>query len=213
MAGGPGVGVVDHRSRPVRLIRSAAAGLVAAGVLIVGTAALMLLAPPRAGTGALWLPAAGVPAPVPAPAPPSGPPTRVRIPSIAVDAKLQTLVLDSTGALTPPVGYVDAGWYALGPAPGDLGAAVLAGHVDSTSGPAVFYRLRDLTAGAVVEVQRGGVWLSFQVVAVQRYPKNDFPTAQVYGPTPDAQLRLITCGGTFAQGSYRDNVVVYAIAN
>jgi sortase family protein len=78
---------------------------------------------------------------------------------------------------------------------------------------AVFRQLDQLGAGDLIEVQRDGVWLKFTVVSTGRYPKSAFPTAQVYGPTPDAQLRVITCGGTFdrAQNSYRDNVVVFAI--
>jgi sortase (surface protein transpeptidase) len=85
--------------------------------------------------------------------------------------------------------------------------------VDSKTGPAVFYRLHELKAGAQVQVQRGPIWLTFDVTAVEKYPKTKFPSAKVYGPTPVAELRLITCGGTFdtAHNSYRDNVVVYAV--
>jgi sortase (surface protein transpeptidase) len=130
-----------------------------------------------------------------------------------VDSGLDALHLDATGVLTAPSKYAVAGWYADGTPPGDVGPAVIAGHVDTTSGPAVFYRLVDLRVGSAVQVQRGGQWLSFHVVRVSRYPKNAFPTAQVYGPTPDAQLRLITCGGAFDRGrrSYIDNIVVFAV--
>jgi sortase (surface protein transpeptidase) len=144
---------------------------------------------------------------------PAGPPTRLRIPAIGVDSPLERLHLDAHGALTPP-SFPHAGWYADGPAPGDIGPAVLAGHVDSTSGPAVFYRLGALRGGDTVDVERDGRWLTFTVVDVRRYPKNAFPTAAVYGPTPDPQLRLITCSGEFdrARHSYLDNTVVYAVA-
>ena len=98
--------------------------------------------------------------------------------------------------------------------PGEVGAAVIAGHVDSRkSGPAVFYNLHKLKAGDTVEVDRGGQTVTFAVTEVQTYPKNAFPTDRVYQPTPDAELRLITCGGQFDRNlrSYRDNIVVYAV--
>jgi len=204
-----GWGVVAHRARPVRW---AALALIVTGALVLGTVTVLRLVQPGVVAGPLWVPAAGAaPPPVPAVAP-TGTPTRLVIPAIGVDTPLQSLGLDAHGQLLPPAGYDEAGWYALGPAPGDQGPAVLAGHVDSKAGPAVFYRLRDLRPGAPVRVLRGGRWLDFQVVGTERYAKASFPTARVYGPTPDAQLRLITCGGVFERGTYRDNLVVYAIA-
>jgi sortase (surface protein transpeptidase) len=142
------------------------------------------------------------------------PPSRVRIPAIQVDSPLEDLTLDSEGALRAPVDYARAGWYAQGTAPGDVGPAVIAGHVDSHNGPAVFFRLYQLHADDLIQVQRGTRWVIFRVFATGRYPKDRFPTAEVYGPTPDAQLRLITCGGVFnkTRRSYVDNVVVYAVA-
>jgi len=140
-------------------------------------------------------------------------PLRVRVPSIGVDSALARLGLDASGALVPPADFAEAGWFAAGTAPGDVGPAVLAGHVDSRTGPAVFYRLREIGVGDEVLVDRAdGTTARFAVTALGRYPKAAFPTAEVYGPTPDAQLRLITCGGDFDRDarSYRDNVVVYA---
>jgi hypothetical protein len=140
-------------------------------------------------------------------------PTAVTIPAIGVRSPLVALHLDATGALVPPASYAVAGWYTGGPTPGDPGPAVIAGHIDSTSGPGVFYRLRDLRAGDEVDVDRSdGVLARFTVDAVREYPKGQFPTDAVYGPAPGVSLRLITCGGTFdyAVHSYRDNVVVFA---
>jgi sortase (surface protein transpeptidase) len=141
------------------------------------------------------------------------PPTRLRIPAIGVDAVLESLHLDAAGALRAPKDYARPGWYADGTKPGAVGPAVIAGHVDSTRGPAVFFHLHELRVGDRVEVSRDGRWVAFQVVASSQYAKNAFPTAQVYGPTPDAQLRLLTCGGSFDQSrrSYVDNVVVFAV--
>lgn len=144
----------------------------------------------------------------------SGDPSRLRIPSIGVDTTVEKLHVGADHALIPPAGYAHAGWYAEGTAPGDAGPAVIAGHVDSRSGPAVFYRLRELTAGDRIEVTRGGRVVRFTVTRVAWYPKTAFPTGQVYGPTPDSQLRLITCGGVFdhALRSYKDDFVVYAVS-
>jgi hypothetical protein len=153
------------------------------------------------------------PPPEPVTAVYSGEPTRLRVPAIGVDTKLELLRLDKRGELETPRDYADAGWFAGGAAPGDVGPAVIAGHVNNRNGPAVFARLHELTPGAEVEVDRGGQTVRFHVVAVDRYPKDAFPTEKVYGPTPDAELRLITCGGDFnaARRSYVDNVVAYAV--
>jgi hypothetical protein len=143
-----------------------------------------------------------------------GPPTRLRVEAIGVDTSLETLRLGTNGELQPPKTNERAGWYADGTAPGDVGPAVLAGHVDSRQGPAVFYRLREITAGDKIEVTRGDRTVTFTVTATAWYPKKAFPTEGVYGPTPDRQLRLITCGGVFDRSlrSYKDNLVVYAVA-
>jgi len=148
------------------------------------------------------------------PSDPSGPPTRLRIGAIGVDTSLELLKLGADGALQPPRTNARAGWYADGTAPGDVGPAVLAGHVDSQRGPAVFYRLREVTAGDKIAVTRGGRTVTFTVTSTAWYPKKAFPTGEVYGPTPDRQLRLITCGGVFDRSlrSYEDNLVVYAVA-
>jgi len=142
-------------------------------------------------------------------------PTRVVIPSIGVrQSTLEPLTRDpGTGELRPPVDFTKVGYYREGPVPGDPGPAVLAGHVDDTTGPKVFFRLRELRAGDPVVITRSdGKEVTFQVNAVEQYPKGAFPTNAVYGPAPGSSLRLITCGGTFdaAARSYRDNIVVYA---
>jgi len=140
-------------------------------------------------------------------------PTRVQLPSLGVDSALARLGVDAAGALVPPSDFDLAGWFSGGPVPGDVGPAVIAGHVDSRTGPAVFFRLRHIAVGDPVLVGRtDGSTAQFTVTRVARYAKDAFPTAEVYGPTPDAQLRLITCGGDFdrANRSYLDNVVVYA---
>jgi hypothetical protein len=143
-----------------------------------------------------------------------GVPTRLRVNAIGVDTSLESLHIGTDGALIPPENFARAGWYADGTAPGDQGPAVIAGHVDSRRGPAVFYKLRELEAGDRIEIVRDGKTIRFTVMSTAWYPKNKFPIDQVYGPTPDRQLRLITCGGVFDHRlrSYKDNLVVYAVA-
>lgn len=162
-----------------------------------------------------WPEPAGVPDPFRTAKPEvNGLPTRLRVAAVGIDTELETLHLGADGELVPPKGDERAGWYADGTAPGDVGPAVLAGHVDSRSGPAVFYRLREVDVGDRIEVIRGGEAVTFTVTGTAWYPKKAFPTGRVYGPTPDRQLRLITCGGVFDRSlrSYRDNLVVYAVA-
>ena len=142
-------------------------------------------------------------------------PSRLRIPSAGIDTALTAVGLGADGALAPPADPDAAGWYRQGPAPGSPGPAVITGHVDSTSGPGVFFPLRQVDVGDDLLVDRAdGTTVRFTVTRVLSSAKGAFPTDQVYGPTPGAELRLITCGGAFdrATGSYRDNVVVFAAA-
>lgn len=140
-------------------------------------------------------------------------PVRLAIPAIGVQTPLVRLGLTPAGALQVPTSTRVAGWYTGGPLPGQTGVAVIAGHVDSQAGPAVFFRLRLLRPGELVYVRRAdGSLAVFRVSNVREYAKSQFPTAAVYGPVPNAQLRLITCGGTFdhATGHYQGNVIVSA---
>lgn len=142
-------------------------------------------------------------------------PERLRVPRIGVDTRLMDLDLTAKGELqVPPLSQPwTAGWYDRSPVPGEVGPSVLAGHVDSKTGPAVFYRLRELHRGDRVVVSRSdGRTATFRVDRVEQVSKAAFPTRRVYGATPRPELRLITCGGTFdaATGHYLSNVVVYA---
>lgn len=148
--------------------------------------------------------------------PPSRP-VAITIPSIDVHSAVQELGLNPDGTLEVPAPgphYGEAAWYDGSPTPGQLGPAVIEGHVDSAAdGPAVFFRLGALKLGAPVDVRRAdGSTAVFTVNAVRRYSKTQFPTDVVYGDSRTATLRLITCGGSFDHetGHYRDNVVVFA---
>ncbi|MDJ0340922.1 class F sortase [Streptomyces sp. H10-C2] len=138
-------------------------------------------------------------------------PSMLSIPAIQVRSTLETLALSSTGVLRVPQHPAQAGWFGGGSVPGQIGPAVMVGHVDSLDGPAVFARLWLLRPDDVITVTLSdGSSARFQVTSVQRFPKDRFPTAAVYGPQPDPQLRLITCGGAFDGHRYADNVVVFA---
>lgn len=140
-------------------------------------------------------------------------PVRVRVPAIGVDAPVGPLYIDENGALPPPDSYDGTGWWHAGPEPGEIGPALIAGHVDSTSGPAVFFRLDELRTGDEIFVDLAdGETLAFTAQRTERYAKDEFPSDEVYGDTPDPQLRLVTCGGAFdpTDRRYLDNVVVYA---
>jgi sortase (surface protein transpeptidase) len=140
-------------------------------------------------------------------------PVRLEIPAIGVRAPLVRLGLDREGALEVPSDFAAAGWWSGGSRPGEPGPAVIAGHVDSYTGPAVFFRLGELRRGDVVTVLRAdGSRVRFAVERSERHPKSRFPTARVYGPTRRGALRLITCSGAFdrAAGHYADNTVVFA---
>ncbi|WP_229899192.1 class F sortase [Streptomyces hiroshimensis] len=176
--------------------------------------------PPPQPSAAEAFPAAGAPlGPVrgerAVPPLPVAVPTRFRIPAIDVDAPLQPLGLLRDGSLSSPRDDETnlVGWYADGAAPGATGTAVVAGHVDTDTGPAVFYNLGALKKGYRVEVARAdGRTALFTIDAIEVYSRTDFPSQKVYGPSKRAELRVITCGGGFSEEShaYMGNVVVYA---
>ncbi|GIL27919.1 class F sortase [Actinocatenispora comari] len=148
---------------------------------------------------------------------PASTPTHLGIRKIGVDAPLRQVGRDAHGAIgvpQPGPHYDDPAWYRYSPTPGQIGPAVIVGHIDSASdGPSVFFRLGALRRGDTISVRRAdGRRVTFGVDRVAEYPKDRFPTATVYGATRTAQLRLITCGGSFDRQarSYRDNIVVYA---
>ena len=227
-------------SRPARRDRHASprrawllAELGGGGAALAGIAVLILVlrAPggppgPSAAASAPSPPVAGAPAGVAAgvaakrlPSP-TAPPVRLQIPAIGVSTKIVDEGLDADGALqVPPLtdaGVHEVGWYDLGPAPGQVGSAVIVGHVDSRQAAGVFYDLGLLVPGDAVEVTlANGETVHFTVTSVHEYSKAHFPATEVYGPEPYQALRLITCGGAFdaATGHYLSNIVAYARMN
>jgi len=139
-------------------------------------------------------------------------PVRLQIASIGVDSALMALGLRADGSMQVPPGGFPAGWYTGGPTPGELGPAIIAGHVD-WNGPGVFFRLHNLKNGDEVSITRAdGSKPVFRVTRVAQFRKDRFPTKLVYGNIDHAGLRVITCGGSFnsQSGGYEDNIVAFA---
>jgi LPXTG-site transpeptidase (sortase) family protein len=209
--------------------RPAAALALAAGLVVIagGLTGLLLTrhstpamqpaaAAAAAGVAALPAPTGPIVAPPQSAGPkPVAAPVSLTIPLIGVQTKLMTLGLEPDGELQVPLVSMAsvAGWYTGSPRPGSIGSAIIVGHIDTTKGPAVFARLNTLTRGDKIYVKRAdGTLAEFRVTSVQTYLKDHFPTEDVYGPVPDPELRLITCGGAWdaALHHYLSNIVVYA---
>lgn len=202
------------RERPSR--RPLPRPVAAAGLIPAAAAALvLLLVTPLAEPGTGTAPRAGATSTTTAPVSSAARPVRVDIPALGVSAPLVDLTLDSRGKLgVPDPDDRDlAGWYRDGVAPGSPGNAIVVAHVDTPTGPAAFAGLDTLRPGARVDVRRADrTTATFSVYAIGTFEKRDFPSARVYGPTKDAQLRLLTCGGAYdrAAGGYQSNVVAFA---
>ncbi|SCG59553.1 class F sortase [Micromonospora inositola] len=193
------------------------------GAPVLVIAALMVLIVAMLGvervTGISVLPeqlSAGLrPPPKKFPVLPGSPPTDIAIGKIDLRAPVHQVGIAPDGSIdVPDVGKAgEAGWYDQGPTPGQYGPAVIVGHVDTTTGPAVFHNLKSLDDGDQVEVTRADRSVAvFEVTAVQRYGKDRLPVDEIFGDFSRPNLRLITCGGRWVGGEtgYADNLVVYA---
>lgn len=171
-----------------------------------------------ASTGSSRSNGPGAAAPASAAAPvrkPASRPVRLAVPAIKVNAPVTPVGQAKDGSVdVPPLTEHDqTGWYDRAAVPGDPGRAIIVGHVDTKSGPAVFYRLRSLKPGARIQVTRADrSVVTFKVDSVEYFDKSNLPAARVYGDSGPAELRLITCGGEWVGGrtGYQDNVIVFA---
>jgi sortase A len=139
-------------------------------------------------------------------------PVRLIIPELMINSQIEYVSEDAEGRMDVPSNYDNVGWYSVGTIPGELGQSVIAGHLDSVSGPAVFEKLNDLQVGDTVEIQNDiGGTLKFEVYKKELYKDINFPIAEVFGESTFAGLNLITCAGTFDRGqkNYSDRLVVY----
>lgn len=214
------------RSRPGRLLLAVTLMAMAATACGVADDSDATAAPPSPRTSGSPRDATDIPVPrATAPDPSASPATRatagmvasapagLQIPSIGVDSELVDLGLQTDGTLEVPAEGFPAGWYTGAPTPGELGPAIIAGHVDWAGQPGVFFELRELSPGADIAVTRqDGSTARFRVTRVEQFAKEAFPTQAVYGDLDHAGLRLITCGGSFdpQMRSYVDNLVVFA---
>lgn len=140
-------------------------------------------------------------------------PTELTIPALSIVTSLETLGLQADHQVMVPTTVHIAGWYIDGPAPGQMGSAVILGHVDSHLGPGIFFELKTLKAGDVIRVALAdGEVTRFVVTKVVEYAKTTFPDRLVYGTHGTESLQLVTCGGAFdhATGHYLSNIVVYS---
>ena len=197
----------------VRLSGLAGAALIAFGAAAIGIAVLSQKHAPAPGAAA-----AGTvgPAAHKGPSLRRSPPVSVAIPAIGVQSDLLRLGLNPNGTIAVPdlsTSSAEAAWYKYSVTPGQIGTAIIEGHVDSEVGPAVFYRLGALHPGDRIDVRLAdGMTADFRVTGVREYQKANFPTKMIYGSTNYASLRLVTCGGTFdyTTGHYLGSVVVFA---
>ncbi|MFY1617283.1 class F sortase [Micromonospora sp. WMMD736] len=193
------------------------------GVPVLVIASLMVLIVAMLGvervTGVSLLPdriSAGLrPPPKKFPVLPASRPTDLAIDTIDLRAPLHDVGIAPDGTIAVPdvARAQEAGWYDQGPTPGQYGPAVIVGHVDTTTGPAVFHRLRELRSGDQVDITRAdGRVAVFEVDSVERFDKERLPVEEVYGDFSRPSLRLITCGGRWVGGEtgYSDNLVVFA---
>jgi hypothetical protein len=196
----------------VRLAGMAGVLLIIGGIVAVGVTFLSQQHAPQpsaAANGAVGPVGQG-------PSLPRSVPVAVDIPAIGVTSKLLHLGLNADGTVQVPslvASASEAAWYKYSATPGQIGASVIEGHVDSNQGPAVFYRLGALRPGDTIDVTLAdGITAIFRVTGVREYAKSNFPAKAIYGTTNYAALRLITCGGVFdyATGHYLSSTVVFA---
>ncbi len=142
-------------------------------------------------------------------------PVTVRVGGIEIEAPVVPVGVESDGQMEIPTDVDEIGWYSFGPAPGEQGSAVLAGHVSSRAqGRGVFYDLKRVAPGDAVEVEHeDGTTTSYSVVAVRTIDKGELPTDEIFSRDGEPILTLITCGGSFSRSlnSYDSNVVVVAV--
>lgn len=140
-------------------------------------------------------------------------PVRIRIPAIGIDTDIQQVGVNGTGNMAVPSNYTDTGWYKYGPAPGESGSAVIAGHVNNGLGlSGVFEHLGDLEVGDDVFIERAdGTTVRFVVTGSRIYPYTDAPAEVIFNPTGSVRLNLITCEGRWVKEdkTYDQRLVVF----
>ncbi len=145
-------------------------------------------------------------------------PIQIRIPKWGVNAQIEAVTVDEKGNMDVPKDYMNTAWYSLGPKPGEMGSAVIDGHVDTPTGlPAVFANIGKLTKGDIIEIKtESGNKLTFFVEKVETYPVESIPLNIIFDKTiQEKRLNLITCGGVWDKNKkmYTERTVVYSKAD
>ena len=145
---------------------------------------------------------------------PAATPYKLRIPAVDITAPFETpLDLTDEGGVVVPEAFDAVGWYKYSPTPGELGPSVVLGHVDSNTGPAIFWNLKNLKVGEEIYIDReDGTTATFSVTKLENHTQGSFPTSKVYSDIDHAGLRLITCSGLYNYRTlrYSHNLIVYA---
>lgn len=189
--------------------------------LIIGSAGVVyfgsLVARPALGVGSFSPPAVVIQKAKPAihasPSLPRSLPQSLRISAVGINAPFVEIGRQADDTLAVPNGYDIVGWYNGSPTPGEIGPAVVVGHLDSPRNVAVFWRLHELQLGQIIEITRAdGSMAKFKVDEVNQFAQEHFPTDRVYGAINYAGLRLVTCGGQFNRATqhYSHNTVIFA---
>jgi LPXTG-site transpeptidase (sortase) family protein len=144
----------------------------------------------------------------------SGPivPTRLRVPSLGIDANIEDVGVRSNGEMDVPGNVWNAGWLNTSVRPGEVGNAVMAGHLNSLRGGAVFLQLDKLNVGDKIYVSDKWGWeLTFEVAEKAAYEPANAPLDRIFGNSSDRMLNLITCTGDFIPNelTYNKRLVVY----
>jgi sortase (surface protein transpeptidase) len=194
------------------LVAALALGLVVGGLLFGGDGPAPVAAPAPSATPSATLPSLVPTGPV-VPEADAPAPVAIAIPDLSIDQAMIPLGVTDERKLEVPQEWMDIGWWETGPAPGEAGGAVIAGHVNGDGKPAVFAQLPTLAVGAEVDVRReDGSVATFVVRSKEQFAKDDFPDERMYTFEGPSYLHLVTCGGTFdtTSGHYDDNIVVFA---
>jgi LPXTG-site transpeptidase (sortase) family protein len=200
---------------PSSIRRLLVVGVVVAVVLFAGTLMHAVLYAPSDSSGLPVSVATSTTATSSTVVGPREDPARLQIPSLSIDAKVQYVGVTKSGNLGVPSNFTDVAWYKYGTVPGQIGSAVMDGHVDNAiSLPGVFKHLGNIHIGDAINVQTvQGTVLHFTVTDIQTYPYTSLPLEKIFTQNDTARLNLITCGGTWIQSvhSYDQRLVVSAV--
>jgi LPXTG-site transpeptidase (sortase) family protein len=141
-------------------------------------------------------------------------PTRLRVPSIGVDAQVESIGQKSDGSMGTPSSFERAAWYKLGSKPGEPGNAVIDGHVNNAlTSAGVFEHLPKVSIGDIVEVSdEAGHKITYRVREINEYAPNDAPLKSIFATSGPSQVVLITCDGEWDPSAHQFNKRLVVVA-